>query len=64
MYRSILFVTNSGMQNGVVLLKITDDIIKQVRKEARKASGEEKYDLYQKYRLFLINKGRYLIKTD
>lgn len=57
-------MTAETSKNGVVMLKITDDIIKQVRVEAKKATGEQKYDLYQKYRLFLVNKGRYLIKLD
>jgi hypothetical protein len=57
-------VDEEGNTVAVVLYKITDDVLKEIKLEARKATGEDKYRLYEKYRVFLANKGRYLVKTD
>lgn len=47
---------------GALTLQITDDIIKEVRAQARLASGLEKYEIYKKLRIFELHRGKWLVK--
>lgn len=47
---------------GIVTYQITDDLIAETRKLANEATGEEKIVLFKKLRLFMANKGKFLVK--
>lgn len=52
------------MTRGVVAYKITDDVINEVRIEAKKATGKDKLMKYKKLRFLINHKGKYLIKIE
>ena len=52
----------SDKRHGIVSYQITDDIIAETRKRADNATGEEKIVLMKKLRLFMANKGKFLVK--
>lgn len=47
---------------GIVTYQITDQVIKETRRAAEEATGEEKIVFMKKLRLFLANKGKFLVK--
>ena len=48
----------------VVLYQVTDAILEDLRQEAMLATGERKYELYARLRIFTVNKGRWLVKKS
>ena len=49
-------------KGGIVTYQITEQVIKETRLAADAATGQDKIVLMKKLRLFLANKGKFLVK--
>lgn len=49
-------------KKGVVAYQITDDVIDELAKEAKKATGSKKLQMYKKLRFMKLHLGKWLVK--
>ena len=47
---------------GMLMYKVTEELLKEIEYDAKHSSGIEKYNLYKKLRVFKLNVGKWLVK--
>lgn len=50
--------------NGIVTLKITDELIIETKHAALSATGEEKISLMSRLQIYLAHRGKYVVHTQ
>lgn len=56
-------IARVNADTGMIMYKVTDDLLKELEHDAKNASGIEKYNLYKKLRIFRLNVGKWLVKA-